>query len=77
MVRSMSKAAKLVTSPSEGEQGWTSKWETHDGREMAGEPGQERMAAEMLTRALVELHGLETPSTLSVFVRRQSAEGSA
>ena len=57
-----------------GEQGWTTKWETHGGRTLTGEPGQERMAAEMLTRALVELHDIEIPSTVSVYVSRKSAQ---
>ena len=57
-----------------GEEGWKTKWEFLGGREMSGEPGQERMAAEMLTRAFVELHDLELPTSLSVYVSRANAE---
>lgn len=59
-----------------GEHGWTTKWEDHGGRTMTGEPGQERMAAEMLTRALVELHELQMPTTMAVYVSRQDAQAS-
>ena len=50
-----------------GEQGWDNRWEFCGGTDIGPYPGQERMAAEKLTRALIELHELELPATFTVF----------